>query len=95
MNWNEILDAIAEYVRRAVKNTPSEYFQATFVSSEALDADLSHIQLPDGTSLRGVRKYEHVTGLTAGMVVDVRGNRSDSNLIIVGHPVGDITKYIL
>lgn len=95
MNWNEILDAIAEYVKKAIRNAPSEYFQATFVESEAVDTDLSHVRLPDGTSLHGIRKYAHVTGLVAGMTVDLKGNRSDSNLIIVGCPVGDITKYTI
>lgn len=66
---------------------------ATWVASESVDANLSHVQLADGSPIRGVRKYRHVTGLSFGVQVVIEGIGPNKNATIVGILEGDITLY--
>lgn len=92
----EVLDAIAEYIDRALQRTPSDFIQATYLGPEEVDEDLSMIQLPNGNIHRGVRKHAHVTDLVIGETIECKGVRSaESVLCIVGRIAGDVTKYTL
>lgn len=93
MAKDDTTQAIVGLVKSLIKKergTFSPWVQATFVSADAADPNLSTITVL-GTTVRKVRKASHVGTLTAGQqIVCAQGNGIPLTIIWV--PVGDITR---
>lgn len=93
MAKDDTTQAIVGLVKSLIKKERgsfSPWVQATFVSADSVDSNLSTITVA-GTTVRKVRKAAHVGTLTAGQqIICVQGNGLP--LTIMGVPVGDITK---
>lgn len=96
MNEDELIDAIWEYMRNnadSLSRLFPAFLYATWLGSESVDSNLSHIRLANGTEIHGVPKYAHVTGLSAGVQIQCANTGEDKPLCITGIVVGDITLY--
>lgn len=93
---DKIIDALSEHQERSTEHYVSvfsPFIYATFVAFEAVDPDLSHIRLPDGTDIHGVPRHGGVTGLAPGVQVMCANPGPDKPLLIAFVPLGDITLY--
>lgn len=93
MAKDDTTQAIVGLVKSLIKKERgnfSTFVQATFLSADSTDPNLSNINVL-GTTVRKVRKDAGVGTLTAGQqVICIQGNGIP--LMIAFVPVGDITK---
>lgn len=86
----ELADAIRSEIRRILTQEVAYTVDGTFLAAESVDANLSQVEIL-GETIRFVPKYEHVTGLVAGMTVTCFKRSKETPLTIVGIRSGDIT----
>lgn len=90
-----LTDAIERHAMKVVSNpsinlpTGREYL-ATWLSAEASDSSLSQVLIQGGSLCRFVPKLSHVTGLSSGDLIVLRG-LGPGRLYVAGKLVGDIT----
>lgn len=90
-----LVDAIAEHTAKLVQDsgmnlpTGREYL-ATWLGTEAVDANLSQVSIQGGSLCRFVPKLAQVSGLSNGDIVVVRGT-GPGRFYIAGKLIGDIT----
>lgn len=97
---SDMVDAIIALVKTTVNDMirrgPSQFIYATWISAETTDANLSQIQLADGTTVRGVPKLANagsVTALAAGKTVICVNPGNNKPLMIVDVIKGNILNY--
>lgn len=93
MAKDDTIEALTQLVRKIIKSergANGPFVQATFVSAETADADLSVVTI-NGTTVRRVRKHKEVGAMTAGeQLTCIQGNGTP--LTIIGRVTGNITK---
>ena len=84
INLPSIIDAVLEAVKKHLdKNPPDVHRYMEYVSADSI-ANRHIVLTSGGTQLTGVMAYQHVTGLTAGDIVEVIHPGQGKTMTIVG-----------